>query len=85
MIEPDFHHPITDLDATFAATAPEHTYKLMEAFRHAGINFDVTVNGPKDDPCAQSYDIFWFRKEDDQERIASILRATIPGDAPTSP
>jgi hypothetical protein len=84
MIIPDLHHPITDLDARFAATTPEDTYTLMEALRKAGINFDVTINGPKDDPNEQDYDIFWFRKQDDQERIASILRATIPSKADDS-
>jgi len=69
------------LDATFAAPTPENTYKLMEAQRQAGVYFDVTINGPKDDPANQDYDIFWFRKEDDQELLCSILRATIPSDA----
>lgn len=78
MLQPDLNHPITDLDATFAATAPKDTYRLMEALRHAGIYFDVTVNGPKDNPDEQSYDIFWFRKEDDQDLIASIIRTTFP-------
>ena len=81
MLNPDLHHPLTDLDATFAATTPDNTYKLMEALRQAGIYFDVTINGPKDDPNDQSYDIFWFRREDDQELLGSILRATIPSDA----
>lgn len=53
----------------------------MEAQRQAGVYFDVTINGPKDDPANQDYDIFWFRKEDDQELLCSILRATIPSDA----
>jgi hypothetical protein len=81
MINPDLHHPITDLDATFAATTPENTNKMMEALRRAGINIDVTVNGPKHDPAEQDYDIFWFRKADNQELLASILRATIPSNS----
>ncbi len=75
---PDPHHPITDVDATFSAISPEHTFRLMEALRKEGVYFDVTVNGPKDDPSSPSYDIFWFRKEDDQERLGAIIRATIP-------
>ncbi len=78
MIQPDPNHPLTDPDATFAATPPQDTYKLMEALRQAGFYFDGTVNGPKDDPTEQAYDIFWFRKEDDQERLAQIIRATFP-------
>jgi hypothetical protein len=75
---PVIHRPITDLDARFVATLPIHTHNLMEALRQAEIYFDVTVNGPKDDTKDQSYDIFWFRKDDDMEKITSILRATIP-------
>ena len=75
---PDSHHPITDLDATFSEISPEHTCRLIEVLRKEGVYFDVTVNGPKDDPSLPSYDIFWFRKEDDQERLAAIMRSTIP-------
>ncbi len=81
MIEPDLRHPMKDLDTTFAATTPENTFKLMEAFRQAGVNFDVTINSPKDDSSEPDYDIFWFRKGDNQERLAAILRATLSPDA----
>jgi hypothetical protein len=74
---PDRKHPLTDLDATFAATLPKDTYRLMEALRQAGIYFDFTVNGPKEDPDSPRYDIFWFKKEDDQELIGCILREII--------
>ena len=43
-----------DLDATFSAVSPQHTHRVMEALRQAGVEFDVTVNGPKDDPSAES-------------------------------
>ncbi len=74
---PDPNHPITDLDATFTGTKPEDTYAVMHALRLAGINYDVTVNGPKDDPKDQAYDIFWFRKEDDQEFIGRIVKEAL--------
>jgi len=76
---PDRNHPITDLDATFTATEPKDTYRVMQALREAGVNFDVTVNGPKDDPKDRDYDIFWFRKEDDQECIRRIVREALSG------
>jgi hypothetical protein len=82
MIRPDPNHPSTDLDATFAATLPKDTYRLMEALRKAGVYFDVTVNGPKDDPEPARYDIFWFRNGDDQEIIARVLSETIGSDSP---
>ena len=72
------NHPITDLDARFTATIPENTAPLIEALRHAGVYFDVTINGPKDSPEEQAYDIFWFRKEDDMDFIGQIIRDTIP-------
>jgi hypothetical protein len=75
---PDPYHPVTDVDAPFSAISPEHTCRLMEALREKGFYFAVTVNGPKDDPSWPSYDIFWFRKEDDQEKLGAIIRATIP-------
>ena len=78
---PDPHHPITDLDAGFAATVPENTSGLVEILRRAGIYFDVTINGPKDDPDEQAYDIFWFRKEDDMDMIGRIIQDTIPADS----
>ncbi len=53
----------------------------MEALRKAGIYFDVTVNGPKDDPKEQAWDIFWFRKKDDQALIGRILREALPKQA----
>jgi hypothetical protein len=80
-MKPDPNHPATDMDATFTATAPENTYAVMEALRKAGINFDVTVNGPKDDPNEQAFDIFWFNKEDDQALISRIVREALPEDA----
>ena len=72
---PDPQHPITDLDAHFSPVHPDETPVVIEALRKAGVYFDVTVNGPKDDPDSQSYDIFWFKKEDDMEAIGAILRA----------
>jgi len=74
---PDPKHPITNLDATFASVHPRDTHRVMEAFRQAGVYFDVTINGPKDDPASQSYDIFWFRPEDDQQRLGNMLRETL--------
>jgi hypothetical protein len=76
-MKPAPNHPITDLDARFSAVHPDETYQVMEALRAAGIYFDVTVNGPKDEPEAQSYDIFWFQKEDDMKRIGEVLKATV--------
>jgi hypothetical protein len=76
---PDSKHPITNLDATFSAISPQDTYRVMEALRLAGVYFDVTINGPKDDPSSKSYDIFWFRLEDDQQRIAGIVRQAAGG------
>lgn len=73
---PDPQHPITDIDARFTAVHPSETHAVIEALRRAGVYFDVTVNGPKDDTESQSYDIFWFKKEDDMEKIGAILRAT---------
>ena len=78
---PDPNHPVTDVEAAFTATAPENTYAVMEALRKAGIYFDVTVNGPKDDPNEQAWDIFWFRKEDDHALIGRIVREALPNDA----
>ena len=46
----------------------------MESVFNSG---DVTVNGPKDDLIDQDYDIFWFRKEDDQEFIGRIVKEAI--------
>jgi hypothetical protein len=76
-LKPDPNHPITDVNATFAATTPDKTWKLIEALRRAGVYFDVTVNGPKDDPGEQDYDIFWFRKEDDQQMIGRIIQEAV--------
>jgi hypothetical protein len=50
----------------------------MEALRQAGIYFDVSVNSHKEDPSSQDYDWFFFRKEDDQDMIGSIIRKTFP-------
>ena len=72
---PDPNHPITDLDAHFSPVHPSETPAVLEALRKAGVYFDVTVNGPKDDPESQSCDIFWFQKDDDMEKIGAILRA----------
>jgi hypothetical protein len=76
---PDPSHPITNLDATFSAIHPKDTHRVMEALRQAGVYFDVTINGPKDDPSSQSYDIFWFRPEDDQQHLGNILREALAG------
>ena len=76
-MNPDPNHPITDMDAPFSAVHPDETHAVIEALRKAGIYFDVTVNGPKDDPDSQRYDIFWFQKEDDMGKIGSILKATV--------
>ncbi len=65
------------MDARFSAIHPDETHAVIEALRKAGVYFDVTVNGPKDDPHSQSYDIFWFQKEDDIEKIGKILKATV--------
>jgi hypothetical protein len=70
-------HPITDLDATFSAIHPRNTQRVMEALRQAGVYFGVTVNGPKDSPISESYDIFWFRPQTDQDHIGSIIRQTL--------
>lgn len=76
-MKPDPNHPITDLDSKFTAVHPDETCKVIEALRLADVYFDVTVNGPKDDPDDQGYDIFWFQKEDDMEMIGNILKATV--------
>ena len=76
-MKPNANHPITDVDARFSAVHPDETHKVIEALRKAGVYFDVTVNGPKDDPDSQSYDIFWFQKQDDMERISVILKTTV--------
>ena len=76
-MKPDPHHPLTDVDATFTATLPKDTYRVMEALRKAQVYFDVTINGPKDDPQSQSYDIFWFRKEDDQAMLGRIVKEAL--------
>ncbi len=76
-MSPDPNHPMSDLDARFSAVHPSETFRVIEALREAGVYFDVTVNGPKDDPDSQSYDIFWFRKEDDMEKIGAILKSTV--------
>lgn len=73
IMTPSANHPITDMDAKFSAVDPKHTHRVMEALRQAGIEFDVTVNGPKDDPAQKSCDIFWFRPEADHQRIGDIL------------
>ncbi len=77
---PDPDHPNTDEDATFSAIPPKHTHRVIDALRKQRIYFDVTINGPKEDPRAESYDIFWFQKEDDQDKIKAILRASIPNE-----
>ena len=74
---PDPNHPITDLDATFTTTKPEDTYRVMQALRGAGVTFDVTVNGPKDDPTDQDYDILWFRRNEDQDFIGRVVREAL--------
>jgi hypothetical protein len=79
-MKPDPHHPITDLDATFSPISTKHTHRVMEALRREGVYFDVTVNGPKEDPASESYDIFWFQKEDDQGKIGAIIRSAIPAE-----
>jgi hypothetical protein len=77
-VKPDPHHPITDLDATFSPIPVQHTQHVMDALRKAGVYFDVTVNGPKEDPQSPSHDIFWFQKEDDQQKIGDIIRSELP-------
>ena len=79
-MKPDRNHPITNLDATFSAVHPRDTHRVMEALRQAGIYFEITINGPKDNSNSQIYDIFWFRPEDDHQRVASILRETLASD-----
>lgn len=76
-MKPDPKHPITDLDAKFTAVHPDETSKVIEALRRAGVYFDVTINGPKDDPSDQEYDIFWFRSEDDMRPVSEILKQTV--------
>lgn len=78
---PDPKHPITNLNATFSAIAPRDTNRVMEALRQAGVYFDLTINGPKDDPSEESYDIFWFQPEDDQAQIQKVIRKVL-GDGP---
>ncbi len=74
---PDPHHPITDVDAPFTATLPKDTSRVIEALRNEGVYFDVTINGPKGDPGLPSYDIFWFRKEDDQDKLGRIVKKAL--------
>ena len=74
---PDQHHPLTNVDATFTATEPKDTNRLIEALRQQGVYFDITINGPQDDPLLPRYDIFWFRKEDDQAWIGKIIKETL--------
>ncbi len=78
MSPPELSRPSDDVDSTFAATTPDDTPRLMEALRQAGIYFDVSVNSHKEDPSSQDYDWFFFRKEDDQDMIGSIIRKTFP-------
>ena len=77
-MKPDPRHPITDSDATFSSIPIQHTQRVMAALRMAGVHFDVTVNGPKEDPKSPSHDIFWFQKEDDQQKIGNIIRSALP-------
>ena len=81
LMTPDPNHPITDLDARFAAAIPGNTVRLVEALHLARLFLDVTINGPKDSPEEQAYDIFWFQKDDDMGVIGQILRDTIPSDS----
>jgi len=37
----------------------------------------VTINGPKDELERESYDIFWFQKEDDMEIIGNALKSAV--------
>ena len=79
IMTPDPNHPVTDIGASFSAVHPRDTHRVMEALRQADIYFDVTINGPKDDPNSQGHDIFWFRPDDDQEHIGSIVRQASSG------
>jgi len=75
IMKPDSQHPISDLDARFTAVHPNDTSTVIEALRKAGVYFDVTINGPKDTIDSQSYDVFWFKNDDDMATIGAILRA----------
>ena len=79
-MNPDPNHPITDLDSTFSAISVQHTHRVMEVLRQAGVEFDVTVNGPRDDPNSESCDIFWFRPEADQQHIGRVISQALSGD-----
>jgi len=78
-MKPDPNHPATDMEARFSAVHPSETHLIIEALRKNGVYFDVTVNGPKDDSNSQSYDIFWFKKDDNMEKIGAILKAAVTG------
>ncbi|MDQ8205730.1 hypothetical protein [Pelagicoccus sp. SDUM812003] len=69
--------PISDLDSTFSVISPTDTPKVMEALRKEGIEFDVTVNTPKEDPNDEEIDIFWFRKEANQDKIGEVIRKVL--------
>lgn len=79
-MDPDLKHSATGLDAAFSAINPRHTPRVMEALRQAGVNFDVTVNGPKNSPVSEGYDIFWFHPKADQDHIGNIIRLTLSND-----
>lgn len=74
MLESNLHHPINDFDSSFVSSRPEHTARLMEAFRQTGICFDITINGPKDHPDEENFDVFWFHRDADKDLLNSVIR-----------